>query len=148
MTTLVNVFMYSVLGGILLSATPAHAGTSFQWSLPYGIGTVQLPTQVSDALPVAGYDFVQRKAIVGGAASLLTLFKQVNGYGGVVGEFHSNTPNAQPYAALGADVKQYIPLLNQITDLQVHGFGRYDPGAGGAFHQHLGAGLSIAYKLP
>lgn len=128
-----------------LLCAPAMADT-MQWNLPFGVGTVQIPYQVSDALPVAGYDFVQNKSIAGVAASVLTLFKEIHGYAGLVGEFHSNTPNLQPYAAFGSDVSKYIPGLNQITSLQIHGFGRYDPGAGGAFHQHLGAGLSAAYR--
>jgi len=108
-------------------------------------GTFQLPTSATDALPVAGYDFIQRQVIVGVAAQLLTVMKEINGYAGAVGEFQSQSPNVQPYLALGADVKKYIPGLNQITDLQVHGFGRYVTSTSNA--AHLGAGLAMAYKF-
>lgn len=124
----------------------AHAG-SLQWDLPFGIGTVQLPTQGDDFLPTIGGDFVQRQTIVGVSTSLLTLYKEVNGYAGVVGEFHSQAPNVQPYFALGADVAKYVPIINQFKSLQVHGFGRYVSSEGGSFREHLGAGIALAYSF-
>lgn len=135
-----------LLAGVLLGlmATPVFASSTYQWNLG-SYGTFQLPTTASDAMPLAGYDFIQRQSIVGVAADFLVLFKEIHGYGGVVGEFNSPSPNAQPYAALGADMKKYIPGLNQITDLQIHGFGRYVSSTSN--NNHLGAGLAMAYKF-
>jgi len=124
----------------------AHAD-GMQWNLPYGIGTVQLPTKGEDLLPTFGRDFVKQQTIVGVSSSLLTLYKEVNGYVGVVGEFHSQAPNVQPYLALGADVAKYIPIVNQFKALQVHGFGRYVSSEGGSFTEHLGAGIAVAYSF-
>lgn len=121
--------------------------SQIKWELPGGIGTVQLPISLSDAVPVYGYDMVRKQQIVGVSTSLLTLFKEVDGYVGAVGVFHSEAPNVEPYLALGSDVKKYVPILNQFSCVQLHGFGRYSTSSGGrSFGAHLGAGLALAYK--
>lgn len=125
----------------------SHAD-GLQWDLPWGVGTVQLPTSGSDIIPLIGRDFVRDQTIVGVSASLLTLYKEVHGYVGCVGEFETQAPNVQPYLALGADVAKYIPILNQFKSLQVHGFGRYATSSGGSnISEHLGAGLALAYSF-
>ncbi len=138
--------LFVILTISLISPIWSYAD-GLQWDLPYGIGTIQLPTKGEDLLPTIGGDFVQRQTIVGVSTSLLTLYKEVNGYAGVVGEFHSQVPNVQPYLALGADVAKYVPIINQFKALQVHGFGRYVSSEGGSFRQHLGAGIAIAYSF-
>lgn len=140
----INLLWFFVLIGIVAVGAQADG---LQWQLPGGIGTVQLPSTGYDILPLVGYDFLQRQEIAGAATSVLTLFREVNGYVGAVGEFHSQAPNIQPYLALGADVKKYIPVLSQFQSLQVHGFGRWDTASGGSFEAHLGAGLAVAYKF-
>lgn len=137
--------LYILTALCVLSAVSFTHAEGLQWDLPGGIGTIQLPTSGKDIIPLVGRDFVLNQTIAGVSASFLTIYREINGYGGVVGEFHSSTPNIQPYAALGADVAKYIPGLNQFKALQLHGFGRYAASQGGSFREHLGAGLSLAY---
>lgn len=118
-----------------------------QWPLPYGIGTVQIPVDFKDAIPLAGVDILQRRAIAGAAVSLLTLRGNINGYVGLVGDFHTQAPNAQPYIALGADILKYIHGIGSFENLQLHGFTRWTTDSGGSFESHLGAGLALAYKF-
>lgn len=115
------------------------------WDLPGGIGTIQLPVNPTDILPVIGYDFVQKEAIAGAAASLITLFKEINGYAGGVGSFNTKGPFGQPYLAIGSDFARYVPVLRQVQNLQVHAFVRYVPS--GTNEKNYGSGLSIAYKF-
>lgn len=133
--------------GLLCMFSGVSYAEGISWDIPGGIGTVQLPGSFDDISPLAGYDFVQRQTIVGASATLLTLFKEINGYAGGVGEFHSQKPNLQPYLALGADVVKYVPGLNQFKSLSVQGFGRYSTSASGTFGDHLGAGLAVAYSF-
>ena len=125
---------------------PAQA-EDLQWNLPWGIGTVQLPTEGKDIIPTVGRDFVLNDNIGGVSASLLTLYKEVNGYAGVVGAWDSKDAAVEPYLALGADVIKYVPMFNQFKSLQLHGFGRYSTTHGGSFKEHLGAGIALAYSF-
>lgn len=134
--------IFVALMAIMACLLEAHAD-GLSWDIPGGIGTVQLPTSATDVLPLAGYDFVQKQVITGASASLMTLFKEINGYVGAVGEFQTQAPNVQPYVALGVDVAKYIPGLNQIANLQIQGFCRYVAST----NQHLGSGVSVAWKF-
>lgn len=121
----------------------AHA--DFQWQIPGGIGTLNVPTGASDVLPVVGYDAIQKSMIYGGAASLMTLWKEIDGYGGVVGNTNTGGPYVQPYLALGSDFARYVPALRQVQNLEVHAFVRYVPT--GDNNKNIGAGGAIAYKF-
>lgn len=139
----------SIIAGfvvILLAAcVPLHADGALQWNIPGGVGTVQLPVDTSDILPVVGYDFVQKEVIAGGSVSLITLWKEINGYAGAVGAFNTKGPFLQPYLAVGSDFARYIPALRQIQNLEIHAFVRYVPS--GTSDKHLGAGGAIAYRF-
>lgn len=130
---------------------PAQAD-GLAWDLPWGIGVVELPTSLTDLMPTIGQDFIKAKTIGAITTPVVTLFKEVKGYVGAAGAYHFNEPvtgrYVEPYLALGADVKKYIPVLNQFTALHIHGFGRYDTTEGGpSIKNHLGAGLAVAYKF-
>lgn len=123
---------------------PAQA-EGLQWSLPGGIGTVQIPSTTSDVLPLVGYDAIQKEVIAGASASLLTLWKEINGYAGAVGAFQTKGPYLQPYLAIGSDFARYVPALRQVQNLEIHAFVRYVPSPEG--NNHLGAGGSLSYKF-
>lgn len=142
---LLSVWIYSVLAGILvIGGRPCHAD-GLQWQIPGGIGTVQLPTDPTAILPVVGYDFVQKEAIAGGATSLVTLFKEIDGYVGAVGNFNTGGPFVQPYLAIGSDFARYVPALRQVQNLEIQGFVRYVPN--GNSSKNYGSGVAIAYKF-
>lgn len=123
---------------------PRHAyAEGLSWAIPGGVGTFQLPGSFKDILPLVGYDFVQKQAITGASATLMTLGKEIHGYVGAVGEWNTQAPNVQPYLAIGADMIRYIPALNQIKDLQLHGFVRYVASS----NHHLGSGVALAYSF-
>lgn len=136
-----------IIAGLLLGCFGMAQAEGLSWDIPGGIGTFQLPGSFTDVSPLVGYDFVLRQSIVGASATLMTLFHEINGYAGAVGEFHTEAPNCQPYLAIGADVAKYIPGLNQFKELSVQGFGRYSTSHGGTLGDHLGAGLALAYKF-
>lgn len=129
---------------VMVALRPAFAD-GLQWQIPGGIGTVQLPVSPTDILPVVGYDFIQKEAIAGGAASLLTLFKEINGYAGAVGAFQNHGPYIQPYLAIGSDFARYVPALRQVQNLEIHAFVRYVPS--GIGDKYYGAGGAIAYRF-
>jgi hypothetical protein len=128
---------------VLGQGTTAVTPQALQWNIPGGIGTVQIPSTASDILPLVGYDFLKKQMIAGASSSLITLFKDLNGYVGAVGEWQAQTPNVQPYVGAGADFAKYIPGLSQIANLQVQGFVRYVASTG----NHLGAGGALSYKF-
>lgn len=122
------------------------------WDIPGGIGSFQLPTSFTDLMPTIGQDFVKQKTIGAISTPVLTLFGEVKGYVGAAGAYHFNEPVTgryiEPYLALGADIKKYVPVLNQFEALHIHGFGRYDTTEGGPkIISHLGAGVAVAYKF-
>jgi len=137
---------YLLLIALLVSFCGTAKADGLSWNLG-SWGTVQLPGSYSDISPLYGYDFIQKQQIVGADATLLTLFKEVNGYVGAVGAFESQGPNVEPYLALGADVAKYVPVLNQFKSVSVQGFGLYSTSVGGRFDQHLGAGLAVSYSF-
>lgn len=124
---------------------PAAAADGLQWDLPLGIGTIQIPTDPSAILPVLGYDAIQKELIAGGATSVVTLFKEIDGYVGAVGSFNTDGPFVQPYLAFGSDFARYVPALRQVQNLSIQAFVRYVPSGTGV--SHLGAGGGIAYKF-
>jgi hypothetical protein len=128
----------------LLLAGPAFS-EGLQWQIPGGIGTVQLPVNPEDILPVVGYDAVQKEVIAGGTASLITLFKEINGYAGAVGAFQKDSPYIQPYLAIGSDFARYVPALRQVQNFEIHAFVRYVPS--GVGDKHYGAGGAVAYRF-
>lgn len=122
--------------------SPAHA-EGLQWDIPGRIGTVQLPGSFQDVIPMIGYDAVKKQLIAGPTASLVTLWKEIDGYAGAVGEWNTQAANVQPYLAIGSDFVRFIPALNQIKSLQIHAFVRYVSSS----DKHLGAGGALAYKF-
>ena len=131
---------------LILAGRPAQA-EGLQWDLPWGIGTVQLPDSGKDIMPLVGRDFVLNKTIAGLSTQVLTVAKSVEGYAGAVGDFQSQGPNIQPYLAIGANVRKYVPIIKQLSALQIHGFGRWDTTEGAVFKDHLGAGVAASYKF-
>lgn len=132
-----------VAGMLAVWGVQSAFADGLQWDIPGGIGTIQLPTKVTDISPLAGYDFVQKQAITGASAPLLTLFKDFSGYVGAVGEWQTQAPNIQPYLSIGIDATKYVPGVSYITNLSVQGFVRYVASTS----QHLGAGVGVAYKF-
>lgn len=116
-----------------------------QWQIPGGIGTIQVPTDPSQILPVIGYDAMQKELIAGGATSLVTLWKEINGYAGAVGSYNTKGPYLQPYLAVGSDFARYVPALRQVQNLEIHAFVRYVPS--GTTTSHLGAGGALCYRF-
>jgi hypothetical protein len=127
------------------------------WQLPLGIGTVQVPTGPADIIPVVGFDAIQKELIAGPSASLVTLWKEINGYAGAVGSFQTKGPYIQPYLAIGSDFARYVPALRQIQNLEIHAFVRYIPtpetnksnyGAGGALAYRFGPSTPVIPQAP
>lgn len=129
---------------VFLMWSPAFAD-GLQWQIPGGIGTIQLPTDPTAILPVVGYDALQKELIAGGATSVLTLWKEIDGYVGGVGSFNTNGPYLQPYIAVGSDFARYVPALRQVQNLQIQAFVRYVPSGTGP--SHLGAGGALCYRF-
>ena len=102
------------------SQAPAYA-ENLQVDLPYGIGTVQLPWQSTEVLygamkPIKGGLFHQ---VAGASLPILTLGRLASGYriiDGSVGAIAA-IPNSgavpDAYGALGHDLVQDIPVLNE-----------------------------------
>lgn len=134
--------IFVALMAIMACLLEAHAD-GLSWDIPGGIGTVQLPTKATDIMPLAGYDFVQKQAITGASAEVLSLFKDFYGYVGAVGEWQTQAPNIQPYLSIGIDATKYIPGLSGVTNLSVQGFVRYVASTS----QHLGSGVAVSYKF-
>lgn len=128
----------------MVGGRPCHAD-GLQWDIPGGIGTVQLPTDPTAILPVVGYDAIQKEFIAGGSTSLITLFKEIDGYVGAVGNFNDNAPAVQPYLAIGSDFARYVPALRQVQNLEIQAFVRYVPSGSG--NKNIGAGGAISYKF-
>lgn len=132
---------------VFLAFGPRFAfADGLQWNLPGGIGTVQIPVSPADIIPVIGYDGIQKEVIAGGSASLLTLFKEINGYAGAVGAFQTHGPYFQPYLAVGSDFARYVPVLRQVQNLEVHAFARYIPSPESG-QKNYGAGGALAYRF-
>lgn len=137
--------IYSVLAAILfVGPRPAYAD-GLQWNIPGGIGTIQLPTDPTSILPVVGYDAIQKSMIYGGATSLITLWKEIDGYAGAVGSSNNGGPYLQPYLAVGSDFARYVPALRQVQNLEIHAFVRYVPS--GDNGKNIGAGGALAYRF-
>lgn len=149
-------FILAVVIVLLLLPHKAHAD-GLQWSLPGGIGTIQLPTDLTAIIPLMGYDAIQKEVIAGASASLVTLFKEIDGYAGAVGAYQDHGPYIQPYLAIGSDFARYVPALRQVQNLEIHAFVRYIPspeygnknyGAGGALAYKFGPNTPVAPQAP
>lgn len=110
------------------------------WDLPYGIGSVGLPFQSTEAL--FGGDFVLKAGIAGASLPVLDIKDIVYGQLGAVGVYPGDSPYVEPYLALGIDIKRYVPLLSELKSFKVNGFGRWDTELG-----KPGAGISISYSF-
>lgn len=138
------IIIFMAIMATLWAIEACHAD-GLQWQIPGGIGTIQLPTDPTSILPLVGYDFLQKEAIAGGATSVVTLWKEIDGFVGAVGNFNTNGPFLQPYLAAGSDFARYVPALRQVQNLSVQAFVRYVPSGTGS--SHLGAGAAVAYKF-
>lgn len=135
-----------LLAVIALGSHYAHAD-GLRWEIPGGVGVISLPGSFNELEPVLGYDIVLRQTIAGASVPVLTLYREIHGYVGAIGEYHTQAPNLQPYLAMGINVVRFIPGLNQIKDLTLQGFGRWETSSGGSFESHLGAGFAFGYQF-
>ena len=131
---------YALLAVLLLSAVAVHAQS---WDFGNGI-VLALPTTPAAAMPILGGDVITKQAIVGTAARFATLWKTLNADGGLVGEFNSNAPNVQPYAALGFDILRFFPGI-PATGLELQAGTRYV--ASTSANHHIGATAALAYNF-
>lgn len=116
----------------------------------WNIGDVvhfQLPDSGKDVLPVVGYDVRFKQGIAGIGSSFVDIYKQISVDLGGVGVVKAQN-NAQPYVAVSADLKKWIPPLASLSALELHVATRYNTDVGGsAVTDHLGAIFAAAYKF-
>jgi len=129
---------------LVAMAIVALAVSSHAQSWDFGNGVVlSLPTSPNAAMPLMGGDFLNKQLIVGASTRMASLWKTLNADAGIVGEFNSQSDNAQPYAALGFDILRFFPGV-PATGLEVQAGLRYV--ASTSAHYHLGPGVAIAYQ--